>query len=188
MGVQMKWSCGTELREEKIAPFGIHWFILSIYGDQTVDVSKVTIAVHSPWETSHVPDSYVQLSHHETKSVLIRASSCFSRLWPGNCVWSWKSMCWIWGWKNWNTTKFLPSDFHDCSHRNRKNIICKLVRKNNKPAAEVITRIVWFLFLLCFYQEIQRTFKWTILSNTRAESKQLGEWYPSTKKFRVQTK
>ena len=41
-GVRMKKSCVTEFfHEEKMAPIDIHWHLLNIYGDQTVNVGTV---------------------------------------------------------------------------------------------------------------------------------------------------
>jgi len=51
------------------------------------------------------------------------------RLQLENCVWSWitNSMHWKQWWQRWNIPQFLPGEFYDCSHRNRKNTICKFV-------------------------------------------------------------
>ena len=41
--VQMEQLCGTEfLHVEKNASIDIHWHLLSVYGDQAVDVSTVS--------------------------------------------------------------------------------------------------------------------------------------------------
>jgi len=59
MGVQMKQSCGTEfLHSEKMAASDIHWGLLDIYADQTVNAntekqwvvrSAVVIVGHFHW-------------------------------------------------------------------------------------------------------------------------------------------
>ena len=42
MEVHMKQKCGIEfLLVERMAPIDIHWCLLNVYGDQTVDVSTV---------------------------------------------------------------------------------------------------------------------------------------------------
>jgi len=42
------------------------------------------------------------------------------------------SMHWKQWWQCWNITKFAPGGSRECSHRNRKNIICKFVRTIKK--------------------------------------------------------
>ena len=45
MVVQMKQRCGTEfLHEEKMAPTDIHWCLLNVYGDQTMDMSSEAVS------------------------------------------------------------------------------------------------------------------------------------------------
>ena len=47
MGVWMKQRRAIELLHvEKIAPIDIHWHLLNIYGDQTMDVSTVKVGLH----------------------------------------------------------------------------------------------------------------------------------------------
>ena len=42
LGVRMKQRCGTEFfHAEKIVHIDIHWCLLNVYGDQTVDVNAV---------------------------------------------------------------------------------------------------------------------------------------------------
>ena len=64
------------------------------------------------------------------KSFSISPSMQISRLLLGICVHSWisASMHWKYWWQHWNIAKFAPSGSHKCSHRNRKNTICKSVR------------------------------------------------------------
>jgi len=75
---------------KKIAPSGIHWCFLNIYGTQTVNVNTgngcIWAVVSGTWKTSHVPGSHPQLSHHEMKSVLTSTSALIHRLWPWTCV------------------------------------------------------------------------------------------------------
>ena len=119
-----------------MAPTDIHWCLLNVYGDQTVDVSTVRQWVvcfyssDSNMKTSHVVDSHSQLSHHKMKSVSISSSMLIGGLQPGNCVWNWMSasVCWEQWWQCWNIAKFLPHGLHKWSHRNRKNIVGKFVR------------------------------------------------------------
>ena len=66
--VGIKQKCATEfLQEEKMAPSDIRWHLLNIYGDQTVNVSKMKqwmarfnndaiIADVKQWVTSTVAD------------------------------------------------------------------------------------------------------------------------------------
>lgn len=96
---------------------------------QWCDVWCISAVATATWKTSHIPDSHAQLSHYKMKSISIRASTWIDRLQPGSCVQSWisASMRWKW-WQHWNIAKFIPGESHKCSHRNRKNTICKYVR------------------------------------------------------------
>ena len=69
-------------------------------------------------------------SYHKMKSVSVSSSAWISRLWSGNCVQNWISDSIVWKrwWQHWNITKFVPGGFRECSHSNRKNTICKIVR------------------------------------------------------------
>ena len=80
-------------------------------------------------KTSHIPDGHAQLSYHNMKSISISSSTYTSVLWPGNCVWSWifASVHWKWCWECRNIIKFVLDMSHECSHRNRKNTVCKFV-------------------------------------------------------------
>ena len=98
--------------------------------DQTEAMGGVFQYWQQTWTTSHILDSHAQLSQHKMKSVSISSSKQISRLQPENCVWSWisASMHWKQWFQRWNITKFAPGGSHECSHKNRKNTICKFVR------------------------------------------------------------
>ena len=93
MEVRMKQRCVIEsLHAEKNVPNDIHWHLLSVYGDQTVDVSTLRrwVACFSSG------DSDVQDKPRSgrpwtavLKSVLISSSAPISGLRLGNCVQSW---------------------------------------------------------------------------------------------------
>ena len=53
-----------------------------------------------------------------------------SGLRPRNSVWSWisASVHRKWWWQCWNIIKFAPDESHECSHRNKKNVVCMFVR------------------------------------------------------------
>lgn len=74
-------------------------------------------------KTSHIPDSQAQPSHHEMRNISISSAVCISRLQPRNCVRGWilVSMLWKQQWQYRNIAKFVPSELHEHSHRNRKN-------------------------------------------------------------------
>ena len=58
MEMHVKQTCGIELPcAEKITPIDIHWCLLNIYGDQTVDVNTVKQwVVHFNSDNSDVKD------------------------------------------------------------------------------------------------------------------------------------
>jgi len=75
MEEHMKQRCVTEfLHVEKMAPTDIHWHLLNIDGNQTVDVNTVgnewcvSAVVTAMWKTSHVVDGCAQMSHREMKN------------------------------------------------------------------------------------------------------------------------
>ena len=82
MEMHTKRRCIIEfLHAEKMAPTDIHRHLVNVYGDQKVEVSTVRWWVvrfrvaTAMWKTSHVPNSHEQLSHYETKSILISSSA-----------------------------------------------------------------------------------------------------------------
>jgi len=128
MEMRMKQRCVIEfLHAEKIAPNDIHWRLVNVYGDQTVDVSTVRwwVACFSSGD-SDMKDKQrsgcsAQLSHHEMKSISISSSVQIGGLQLGYCVRSWilASVCWKQWWHRWNIAKFTPDGSHKCSNRNR---------------------------------------------------------------------
>ena len=72
----------------------------------------------------------MQQSHHKMKSTSIVSSIWTVGLWPGSYVWNWvlTSMHWKQCRQHWNISVFPPHGSHECSHRKRKNTICKFVR------------------------------------------------------------
>ena len=69
------------LQAEKIAPIDVHWHLLNIYEDQTVDKSAVRWWVvyfssgdsdsgSPPWKTRHVPDNYADNYKHSMRALV----------------------------------------------------------------------------------------------------------------------
>ena len=106
----------TETKQWMLAQWGGGWCVSAV--------------ATGTWKTSHVPDSHAQLSCHELKSVSISSSMQIGGLQLGNCVQSWisASMDWKWWWQHWNIAKFAAGRSHECSDRNIKNTVHKLVR------------------------------------------------------------
>jgi len=76
----MKQRCGTEfLNAEKLAPTDIHWWVLNIDGEQTVDMSTVTwcfsAVAATMWKTRHVLDSHAGVRKCACKLLFI-ADDC----------------------------------------------------------------------------------------------------------------
>jgi len=121
----------------KMAPTDIHWHLWNADGDQTVDVSTMRQGVvHSSsadktGKRSHVLHSHAQMWNQKMKSVFISSSVWNSILQPENWVWSWisASLCWNWWLQHWNIAKFVPVGSHEWLYRNRKNSICKFIRR-----------------------------------------------------------
>jgi len=134
------WSKGVSLNssmQKKMAPTDTHWCLLNVCGDQTMDVStrkwgvvRFNTLTTVVGKASHIPDGHAQLSHQEMKSISISSSVQIGKLWPRNCVEIWisASVSWKQWWQCWNIAKLLPSGSHECSHRNRRNTVCKFVR------------------------------------------------------------
>lgn len=88
-----------------------------------------------------------------------------------------RAWCWIlasmhleWWWQRWNITKFTPGGFHKFLHRNRKNLICKLIRtywtNTRLKATLLVTR-----------------FSVTTMSQSQNSSPQSGDmWIPHGRK------
>lgn len=98
--------------------------------EHTEAVSGASAMETATQKTSHGMDSHTQLSHHEIKSFLISSSVWIGGLLPGNCVQSRISTSvhrkqW---WQCWIITKFVAGGSHECSHGNRKNTPCRVVR------------------------------------------------------------
>lgn len=132
MEVHMKQRCVTEfLHVEKIAPINIHWCLLNIYENQTVNMSTVRqlVAVTVTWKISHVADVDAQLSHQKWRA------SPSADPWESvdyNQGTVYRAEYWLQCFGNdggnVRISQFIPDGSHQCSHRNRKNIVCKFVR------------------------------------------------------------
>jgi len=81
MELCMKQRCVTEfLYAEKIAPTDIHWCLLNIYGDQTVDVSTARQwVVRFSSGNNDMKGKHTQMSHHKIKSISISSSTDYSQ-------------------------------------------------------------------------------------------------------------
>ena len=93
---------------------------------------------------SNMKDKLGSGAKHSCHTMKWRASQTaqLHYLWPGNFIWSFNqisaSMHWKQWWQRWNTAKLVPGEPHSCSHKNRKNTMCKLVRTYwNKTALKV---------------------------------------------------
>ena len=86
----------------------------------------VSAAVTATRKTGHILDGYEQLPQHKMKSASTSSSKQMGRLW----TWSWisASVHWKWWWQRWHIAKFAAGESHKCSHRNRRNTVCKFVR------------------------------------------------------------
>jgi hypothetical protein len=137
MEVRMKQKSVTEfLLAEKMAPIDIQQRLLNVYGDQTVDVSRVRRWVVSfssgDRDVSDRPRSGRPCTSvsPEIRSASISSSARIGGLRILNCVRRWMSAlmrckrCW----QRWNIAKFVLGGSDECSHRNIKTIECKSVR------------------------------------------------------------
>jgi len=114
----------------KMAPVGIHWYLLNVYGNQTVDMTTVRKwVVPSSSGDSNVEQATFRMAtyscHIMTLSVSISSSAWIDGIQPENWAWSWilASTHWELWWQQWNITKFAPCVSYKCLHRNIKNIV-----------------------------------------------------------------
>lgn len=85
--------------------------------------SEVVGGAFQQWPKQQKRQVAFWMAVHSCYTMKWRAS-CIGKLWLGNCLWSWilASVCWKFWWQ------CFPSMSHECSYRNRKNIMCILAR------------------------------------------------------------
>jgi len=115
-----------------------HWhslMLLNIYEGQTADagIARWWVVWFRSGDSNVKRQSMLWMDmhscmyvHYKMKSASTRSSKQMGRLW----TWSWisASVHWKWWWQRWHIAKFAAGESHKCSHRNRRNTVCKFVR------------------------------------------------------------